>query len=223
MAASDKESNITLRQTISLQEKIIDQQTETIWELRETVSDLRSMIANLEETLAELRRKMFGTSSEKTPGIPDKAEETVTPGEEKTSTVKEHTRTHKPKSVRADLYGSLPVREVLCPVPDEERFCTDCGAPMEHLGYSFIREEIRVIPAKVERVRYMQEKLVCPICREEDDTTIFGAQTPAPLLEHSPASPSIVATVMYDKSGLFLPFYRQEKDWEQKGIRLPRE
>ena len=230
MAASDKELITALRQTISRQEKtlnqqekMLNQQNQTIQELRETVSNLRSMIANLEETLAELRRKIFGTSSEKTPGIPDKTEETVAPGEEKTSKVREHTRTRKPKSVRADLYGSLPVREVLCPVPEDERFCTDCGAPMEHLGYSFVREEIRVIPAKVERVRYMQEKLVCPICREEDDTTIFGAKAPTPLLEHSPASPSVVATVMYDKSGLFLPFYRQEKDWEQKGVRLPRE
>ena len=42
---------------------------------------------------------------------------------------------------------------------------------MEHMGYTFIREELRITPAKVVRVRYMQEKLICPICREEDDTT----------------------------------------------------
>ena len=40
---------------------------------------------------------------------------------------------------------------------------------------------------------------------------------------HSPASPDMVAMVMYQKSCLYLPFYRQEKDWFQKGVPLPRE
>ena len=220
---SDKELINILRQMISQQEKQLNEQNTTIQELRGTVSDLRSVIANLEETLAQMRRKMFGTSSEKVHTVSGENDEMVTTGEEKTCTVKEHTRTRKPKSVRTDLYASLPVREVKCQVPDEERACPDCGTPMGHMSYSFVREEIRIIPAKVERVRYMQEKVACPACREEDDTTIRAAETPTPLLDHSPASPSIVATVMYDKSGLYLPFYRQEKDWEQKRLRLPRE
>lgn len=33
----------------------------------------------------------------------------------------------------------------------------------------------------------------------------------------------MVAMVMYQKSCLYLPFYRQEKDWFQKGVPLPRE
>lgn len=86
-----------------------------------------------------------------------------------------------------------------------------------------IREELRIIPAKVERVRYMQETLVCPECRKEDDTTIRNAKTPTVLMPHSPASPDMVAMVMYQKSFLHLPFYRQEKDWKEKGVPLPRE
>ena len=46
---------------------------------------------------------------------------------------------------------------------------------------------------------------------------------PTPLLNHSLASPSMVATVMYEKSGIYLPFYRQEKNWEHSGVPLPRE
>ena len=93
---------------------------------------------------------------------------------------------------------------------------------MEHLGYKTVREELRITPAKVERVRYLQETLVCPVCREGDDTTIRATKTPAALLAHSPASPDMVAMVMYQKSCLYLPFYRQEKDWSQKGVPLPR-
>ena len=69
----------------------------------------------------------------------------------------------------------------------------------------------------------MQETLVCPVCREEDETTILEGKTPTPLLAHSPASPDMVSTVMYQKSFLHLPFYRQSKDWLEKGVPVPRE
>ncbi len=80
-----------------------------------------------------------------------------------------------------------------------------------------------MIPAKVYRVQYFQEKLVCPTCHEEDDTTIIAAKAPRPLFPHSLASPDMVATVMYNKGSLYLPFYRQAKDWQLNGVPLPRE
>ena len=197
------------------------EQEQTIADLRATVKDLRSTIANLNETLDELKRKLFGTSSEKTKD--SLSEEEEVPEEAPATVVKEHTRTRKKKSVRADLYEALPIVEVPCNVPEKDRFCPDCDSKMEHLGYKFAREELRITPAKVVRVRYMQETLVCPVCREEDETTILGAKTPTPLLSHSPASPDMVATVMYQKSFLHLPFYRQSKDWLEKGVPVPRE
>ena len=84
-------------------------------------------------------------------------------------------------------------------------------------------EELRITPAKVVRVHYMQETLMCPVCRQEDETTIVEAKTPTALLAHSPASPDMVAMVMYQKSFLHLPFYRQSKDWMEKGVPVPRE
>ena len=206
--------------TIQLLLKTNKEQEQTIADLRATIKDLRSTIANLNETLDELKRKIFGTSSEKV-RVSDTVEEM--PAEEKVTVVKEHTRTRKKKSVRADLYEALPIKEIPCTVPPEERICPDCGSPMEHLGYKFVREELRITPAKVERVRYMQESLVCPVCRQEDETTIVEAKTPTPLLAHSPASPDMVAMVMYQKSFLHLPFYRQSKDWLEKGVPVPRE
>ena len=158
----------------------------TVEELRTTVADLRSTIANLNETLDEFKRKFFGTSSEKLKkeqsGDPS-AQDTVP--DEEAVVVKEHTRTRKKKSVRDDLYALLPIRDIKCDVPESERFCPDCDAPMEHLGYKTVREELRITPAKIERVRYLQETLVCPVCREEDDTTIKAAKTPNALLPHS--------------------------------------
>ena len=200
------------------------EQERTIEDLRNTIKELRATVANLNETLDEFKRKLFGTSREKTAA--DYTEDPENSGVSETlcaTPVKGHTRTRKKKSVRADLYEALPIRDIKCPVPENERFCPDCMAAMEHLGYKFIREELRITPAKVERVRYLQESLVCPVCREEDETTIVASRTPTPLLAHSPASPDMVAMVMYQKSYLHLPFYRQSKDWLQKGVPLPRE
>ena len=85
------------------------EQEQTIVDLRATIKELRSTIANLNETIDELKRKIFGTSSEKI-RRPDQEEETVT-------VVKEHTRTRRKKSVRADLYEALPIKEISCDVP----------------------------------------------------------------------------------------------------------
>ena len=63
---------------------------------------------------------------------------------------------------------------------------------------------------------------MCPVCRQEDETTIVEAKTPTPLLAHSPASPDMVAMVMYQKSFLHLPFYRQSKDWMEKRGACPK-
>ena len=89
---------------------------------------------------------------------------------------------------------------------------------MEHLGYKFVREELRITPAKVVRVHYMQETLMCPVCRQEDETMIVEAKTPTPLsLPISPASPDMVAMVMYQKSFLHLSLFTvsQKTGWKK--------
>ena len=91
------------------------------------------------------------------------------------------------------------------------------------MGYTFVREELRVIPAKLFRVRYLQQKMRCPGCHEEDETTIVAAPAPTSLFPHSPASPSLVAMIMYRKAGLYLPFYRQEIDFGMSGVPIHRE
>lgn len=160
--------SLSSEETIQLLLKTNKEQEETIQDLRTTVKELRATIANLNETLEELKRKIFGTSSERTcaqsdinTGSEDQLPSDVTT-EETGTTVKEHTRKRKNKSVRADLYEALPVKEIICDVPEAERFCPDCDSVMEHLGYKFVREELRITPAKVVRVRYMQETLVIP-------------------------------------------------------------
>jgi len=156
---------------VELLQKTIEQKDEQIRELRQTVADLQETVASLNETLEEFRRKFFGSSSEKTRRENSGEEEPGQEGEK--VTVKSHTRERKPKSKREDLYQNLPVREVKCPVPEDCRLCPDCDTPMETVTWTYVREELCSAPAKVERVRYMQEVLACPVCREGLSLPLF--------------------------------------------------
>lgn len=217
---------------------IIEQQNNTIAlltkngeDMQNTIRDLRQTIANLEETIAELNRRFFGISSEhsKNISLPADKESDIAEdiseddAKEPPAKTKKSSKPRKPKASREELYASLPICEVKCPLPDDQKFCPDCGTPLEPMGYTFVREELRVIPAKLFRVRYLQQKMRCPGCHEEDETTIVAAPAPASLFPHSPASPSLVAMIMYRKAGLYLPFYRQEMDFGMSGVPIPRE
>lgn len=45
---------------------------------------------------------------------------------------------------------------------------------------------------------------------------------PYPVVQHSMASPSTIAHIMYEKFVNALPLYRQEKEWESLGVKLSR-
>lgn len=93
---------------------------------------------------------------------------------------------------------------------------------MKHLGYKYVREEVRILPAKVVRIHYYKETLYCPSCRQEDDSRIVAAEAPAALIKHSPASPSLIATILYEKYMMYSPFYRQQADWSSREIPFSR-
>ncbi len=145
----------------------LDEKDETITELKETINDLKDTIAGLRETLDEFQRKLFGTGSEKTKQD-KKTEETVT------TIVKSHKRTtRKAKATREDQYGNLPIHKEVIPLPEEDKYCPYCNSKMEYVTEMFAREELRITPAKVERIHYYQEKWQCPECRKDGDGTFY--------------------------------------------------
>ena len=195
----------------------LNEKDETITDLKETIKDLKVTIVGLQETLNEFQRRLFGTSSEKTKQD-EKPEETVT------TTVKSHKRTtRKAKATREDQYGNLPIRKEVIPLPEEDKHCPYCNSLMEYVTETFVREELRITPAKVERIHYYQEKWQCPECKKDGDGTFAESKTPTALIPHSPASPSIVSYVAMEKIGLAMPYYRQEFLMQQLGFTLPRE
>lgn len=226
-----KETIESLRQLVDSQRRTIEQMTRSH---EEQTAQLNQTIANLNETVEYLKKKLFASSSEKTkkdafPGQLDlfnEAEAAADPSvpeptlEEAVGGYKRKAK--KPKATREEILAGLPVIEVPCTVADEDRNCPYCNTPMEVIGKKVVREELRIIPAKVERIRYVQEVLGCPECKKDGASVIVGAETPSPLLKHSLASPSTVAYVMYQKYVNSVPLYRQEADWKQLGVKLPR-
>lgn len=219
-----EEQNILFRNQLEQKDLMIqmlserlNEKDETITDLKETIKDLKVTIAGLQETLNEFQRKLFGTSSEKTKQD-EKPEETVT------TTVKSHKRTtRKAKATREDQYGNLPIHKEIIPLSEEDKHCPYCNSLMEYVTETFVREELRITPAKVERIHYYQEKWQCPECKKDGDGTFAESKTPTALIPHSPASPSIVSYVAMEKIGLAMPYYRQEFLMQQLGFILPRE
>ena len=239
MPQSEMEALMQLqKETIESLRHLVDSQRLTIEQMAKSYEEqtvqMNQTIANLNETVEYLKKKLFASSSEKTkkdgfPGQMDlfnEAEAAAAPSvleptlEEVVGGYKRKAK--KPKATREEILAGLPVVEVPCTVPEEDRNCPYCNAPMEAIGKKVVREELRIIPAKVERIQYVQEVLGCPECKKDGASVIVGAETPSPLLKHSLASPSTVAYVMYRKYVDSIPLYRQEADWKQLGVRLPR-
>lgn len=198
--------------------------------LENTIKDLQNQVNNLTEMVLLLRKEKFAPSSEKTPKQVDgqlslfnevELEADASVPEPIKREVKGYTR-NNPKTKREELLKDLPVREILCETAPEELYCGQCNAPLKPLGKEVVREELEYIPAKLQIVRYVRMSYECPKCKHTDKPYIQKALTPTSLMNHSLASPSSVAHVMYEKYVNSVPLYRQEKDWEQLGISLSR-
>ena len=126
--------------------------------LEKTIKDLQNQISNLTEMIMLLRKEKFGPSSEKTRkgDIPGQlslfneaeAEADASAQEPVVHDVKGYKRKDS-RTKREELLKDLPVREILCALPDEEKFCGQCRTPLKPIGKETVREELEYIPAKL--------------------------------------------------------------------------
>ena len=200
--------------------------------LIEQNKELIQTVANLNETIDYLKRKLYGKSSEKKKSdddpnqlsLFDEAEAEAVPAlAEPTAeeVIEGYVRKKAGKKSREGIFGDLPIKKVVCRLDDKT--CPLCGTELKKVGDKFVREELVITPAKVERVQYFQEVYMCPKCKAEDDEFVtVEADTPSVLIEHSLASPGTMAYIMYMKYAMAVPLYRLEQDLMQQGIRLRR-
>ena len=215
---------------------LIQQLKDTITELNVTIAQLRKDNENLREQNSYLTRQLFAPKSEKGNYRADDNQLRIDPDtggfsfgfvppekDREMITVKEHIRKRKPKASHDELMDKLPEVERTIQLSDEERVCGICGEKLVPIGREFVRDEIEVIPKKAVRVKIYREVYNCPECTKESDlANIVKAEAPAPLIEHSYATASLVVAVVYAKYVMGIPLYRQEKDWAELGVMLNR-
>lgn len=202
-----------------------------IKQLENTVETLQEQVAYLTELIKNMQKARFGSSSEKT--VREELEDQLSlfneaeleadskAKEPAKITVAGHVRKN-PNTKREELIKDLPVKEVICDMPDDEKYCEQCGTDLKPIGKETVREELEYIPAQLRIIRYVRISYECPKCKHTDSPYIIKSLAPTSLMNHSLASPSSVANVMYQKYVNSVPLYRQEKEWESLGLALSR-
>lgn len=209
----------------------------TIASLQAAVERLTAALEEKNQTILNQNRARFGQSSEKSSYVlPDgqmsmfeitgdgstvQQAEKDDPAEQKPISVPAHTR--KPKRKLDELCADLPVEEVICDLPEEERYNAK-GEPLKRIGKECVRRELCRENARVWVKVYYSVTYADPSVEQETGyADILKAPTPVPLLKHSYASASVVTDVMLRKYADAMPLYRQEQCWKREyGVQLKR-
>ncbi len=179
-----------------------------IHELQNTLKDVTAEVADLQEMVQWLRKQMYGSKSEKTPvpdekqlGIFNEAEQEYKP--EVPEPIKKDKRGYhiKTPEERWKLVGGKDItfEDRILALQGKDLICTHCGTEMICIGKETVREIPEFVPAKLKIVRYIQPTYCCPCCKKKGIVRIAKYPVPKPLLNHSMASASVVAEVMYQK------------------------
>ena len=116
---------------------------------------------NLKEEVDLLRKKLFGSSSEKrsmdVPGqlnLFNEAEleqnPTIAEPEALESLLPEkETKKRKSRATNAERFKGIPVVKKYLDLPDAEKVCPVCNAPLVKIGEEFVRRELSFVPAKL--------------------------------------------------------------------------
>lgn len=136
--------------------------------------------------------------------------------------VKGYTRKQRERTMDT-LPDNLPVETVEHTLPPEDQNCPKCGNALHVMGQD-IREEIKIVPAKVVLVRHIRYTYACRDCAKNDvQVPIIKAPITNPVIKGSFASPEAVAHIAAQKYVMGIPLYRQEQEWKRAGVTLSRQ
>lgn len=86
---------------------------------------------------------------------------------------------------------------------------------MVPIGTEIIRTEIIYTRPRLERVEYIATTYGCPQCKDTEEPQFIKDNGKPAFIEGSYVSESLLSLIAYQKYGLYLPLYRQEKDFKQ--------
>jgi len=189
-----------------------------------TITEQAELIAIFREWKRLIDSQRFGSRSEKLPPeqgrLFNEAELEAAAGEDaepdREILVPVHTRQRR--RGRRPLPDFLPVDERIHDLPESEKVCAN---DVSHVLVEIGREssdQLKLIPARIEIVRYIRPKYACPQCKQG----VKIAPMPKLPIPKSLATPSLLAHVATSKYVDALPLYRQEKIFQRLGLDLSR-
>lgn len=196
-------------------------------------TDLSNQIEWLMEQMRLTRKKLFGSSSEKTQEdvmdqlsfLFNEAEAYIKPEKpelEKTG-VAAHTRQKRRGNIEEILPDDVPVEVVEHRLPEGDRHCPVCDTTMQEIGKE-VRRTIIIEPAKFKIREDWYFTYACGSCKEEsDETPVVKTPKDKPVISGSFASPEAIAHIITQKFVMYAPLYRQEQEYNRSGVMLSRQ
>ena len=129
---------------------------------------------NLKDEIALLRKKLFGSSSEKSPvdfpgqlNLFNEAEieqdlAAIEAEKLSDSLAESATKKRKARTTDADRFKGIPITRKYLDLSDEEKVCPVCNTPLKKIGEEFVRRELVFIPAKLRVIEFYSINYACP-------------------------------------------------------------
>jgi len=202
--------------------------------LKSRVAELSALNHWYEEQFRLAKHRLYGSSSEKTQACTGQTsifnEVEITADENTKESEIEQIAGHKSKKrkgKRDELYKGIPTEQVVHELPENERFCAQCGGKLHACGHEVLRKELEIIPAQVRALEHVQTVYSCRSCEKnavDDSVPMVKSSVPVPVIQGSGiASPSLLAYILCNKYVLALPLNRQEQEFERVGVCLSRQ
>lgn len=182
--------------------------------LRVVIEGLQEQRARAEARNEQLVRIIYGRRSEQVPDPKRQAKRRA--ASKRTPEEREAARQAAREKSRARR-AELPVVEKRILVPEDERYCRDCGQrdPLRPLGDGEVTEQVEYIPAQVVVIRWVREKLACAC-----GACVLTAPPPPQVREGGHYGPNFHAQVVVAKCCDAMPLHRQAKALAREGCHV---
>jgi transposase len=122
------------------------------------------------------------------------------------------------------LGANLEQRQRTIDIPESEKTCA-CGAELIRIGEG-TSEKLHIKPLEIFVEQTTRPKYACRCCEgteDEDKPTVRIAPVEPAIIPRSIASSGVLAVIFTQKFEMHLPYYRQEKQFEQIGAAISRQ
>jgi transposase len=174
----------------------------------------KRFVRSAERMLADEKQPLLFTEEAKQPEACEEEPEEL-------ETIKSYKRG---KAGRKPLSPNLERRQRTIDIPESGKTCA-CGAKLVIIGEE-TSEKLHINPMEIFVEQTIRLKYACRCCEgteDEDKPTVRIAPVEKAIIPKSIASPSVLAVILTQKFEMHLPYYRQEKQFEQIGAAISRQ